>query len=283
MRFKEFLFERQVTDLESVIQQIRSNCKPFLKQGRMLYRGFSPFLMKETGVEKFDPSVAFYSPHPTSRKPRDSAKAGYFNFMFNGGVELAFDIENVRSRTIFATNNPAMAMIFGEVTFFFPCGDYRFLTSHTMSDSFEDNSKIRALVGNAVGLESNKIRQGFDLLATKYKSGPHEWLANPEKALAPTMEAFGSDDEQLYFRLKDALNETYSAVYDNNPSLGHYTFPTSGGELMFYETHGYYTVPAKMVMADMNAKGIDHAGIPEDELVKKHLRELIVSKTEDEV
>lgn len=281
MRFKEFLFERQVNDLESVIQQIRSNCKPFLKTGRMLYRGFSPYLAKETGVEKFDPTVAFYSPHPTNRKPRDSARNPYFNFMFNGGAELAFDVEQIRERTIFATNNPAMAMIFGEVTFFFPVGDFKYLTSGKMSDSFEDNVKIRTEVANLTDIPVAKIREGFNVLAADYKNKPHDWIMDSEKAIKPTMEAFNSQDEELYFKLKTALKDTYSKYYIDTPNLGHFRFPTEGGELMFYETHGYYTVPAKMVMTQMSAQGVEHAGIPEDEYIRKYLRDLIMGAPDE--
>lgn len=281
MRFKEFLIERTVSSLDDVIQQIRSNCKPFLKQNRMLYRGFSPYLMKETGVEKFDPTVAFYSPHPTNRKPRDSANAAYFNFMFNGGIELAFDEEQIRDHTIFATNNPAMAMIFGEVTFFFPCGDFKYLTSSTMSDSFDNNATIRQRVAEQTGLPVGKIREGFTILASKYKNKPHDWITDAEKAIKPTMEAFDSSDEQLYFTLKNVLEDVYGDVYTDTPNLAHFKFPSEGGELLFYETHGYYTVPAKMVMAQMSAQGVEHAGVPEDEFIRKYLRELIMGSVDE--
>lgn len=274
MRFKEFLLERKVDSLHDVVQQIRSNCKPFLRQGRMLYRGFSPYLAKEGGAEKFDPNIAFYSPHPTNRKPRDSAPG--FNFMFNSGTELRFKIEQMRERTIFVTNNPSLAMIFGEVTFFFPVGDFKYITSSKVSDSYEDAYRIRESLAALTGISPGKIRSGFDALADAYKKKPHEWLTDAEKAIKPTMEAFNSEDEQLYFKLKEALEHVYAEYYVDTPHLSHFKFPSAGGELMFYETHGYYTVPAKMVMKEMSSLGIEHAGSEEDEFVRKYLRELIL-------
>lgn len=284
MRFKEFLFERQITSLESVVQQIRSNCKPFLKHGRMLYRGYSPYMVKaEGGVDKFDPMTAFYSPHPVNRKPRDSANAATFNFMFNAGAELAFDVQDIRTRSVFVTNSIPLAKVFGEVTFFFPAGDFSFITSKMIRDSFEDANVIRTDIGLAIGMGPMKVREGFEILAEKYKNKPHEWIIDAEKALKPTMDAFNEDDEQFYFHLKDALKGTYDKFYDDTPNLGHYTFPKNGGELLFYETHGYYSVPAKMVMAEMSAKGIEHAGIEEDEEIKKYLRSMIMGSDEDQV
>lgn len=283
MRFKEFLFERQVDSLHDVIQQIRANCKPFLKDGRLLYRGFAPSMVKDSGVEKFDTSKAFYSPHPTNRKPKDSARSPGFNFQFNAGAELRFKVEQIRERTVYATNNPNMASIFGVVTFFFPVGEYRYITSSKTSDSYEDNSRVREAIARETGIPVAKVRQGFDFLADHYKNKAHTWITDAEKAIKPTMEAFNSQDEQLYFRLKDALAQVYAEFYVDTPHLAHFKFPSEGGELQFYETHGYYTIPAKMVMDEMSALGVEHAGIPEDEYVRKYLRELIMGKVEDEV
>lgn len=281
MRFKEFLFERQVDSLHDVIQQIRSNCKPFLKDGRMLYRGFASTMIKDSGVEKFDTTKAFYSPQPTNRKPRDSARSPGFNFQFNAGCELRFKVEQIRERTIFATNNPSLAMVFGEVTFFFPVGDYKYITSSKLSDSYDGSTHIREELGAMVGMTPGKIRGGFDVLADHYKNKPHNWIIDAEKAIKPTMEAFNSEDEQLYFRLKEGLEHLYAKYYVSTPNLAHFRFPSEGGELMFYETHGYYTVPAKMVMAEMSTLGIEHAGVPEDEFVKKYLRDLIMGAPDE--
>lgn len=274
MRFKEFLFEREIDSFDSVIRQIRANCQPFIKTGRTLYRGIPVFGARGEQVEKLDFERAHYTPHPIDRAAKNSSP--FFNFMFNAGCELAFGEVDIRKSTIFATNDVHMAKLFGEVMFFFPAGEFKFLISEHVQDSFENSDKIRTTILHHLGVPPRAgLRQGFDALAKHYKS-PHKWVTEADKALAITQEAFHTDDEKFYFTLKEAMTAAFKDLYVDTPQLSH--FNLNGHEILFYHTHGYYSIPATMVMNEMSKRGVEHAGVEEDEAIKKFLREFIAGK-----
>ena len=141
--FKQFLHHNdgllegalESDSLESLISSmatIKKECAPFLRQadGKPVYRGMRLISGEGLGIRHFD--------HPTGRPPKDSGAE--FNQIFNGGIEEAFNISRIRSRSVFATGNTTFAQAFGPVFYFFPKGHIRFLWSPKLRDSFDDQN-----------------------------------------------------------------------------------------------------------------------------------------------
>jgi hypothetical protein len=262
MRFKEFLAEREFNSLPVVLQKIKTNCVPFLNQsrGELMYRGMARRQVIGTEHLEINQGVARYTVHPQNRPPLHSGKHPYFNFVFNAGCELAFGVENLRRQSVFATGAPSQAMQYGDIYLCFPAGDISFISSSRVYDSFEDAGIIKTevvnnLIGRGHGITMAKLRQGFDKLSASMT--PTEWLKESEEVKQLTASSFDIDDEGLYDALRTSLKDGLGSLYDSDNLADHIK---RGNEILFHETHGYYSIPVKMFMEEMMARGISHYG-----------------------
>jgi hypothetical protein len=282
MRFKEFLVEREISDLDSVVDQIRGNCKPFLKaaRGRMLFRGIPALNMKQDDLNELNTDTALYTPHPEDRPPKDSGRN--FNFMFNAGTEISYGIKNIRRKSVFATSNTELAARFGHEYFFFPAGDFKYMSSQEVKDSYEYSTNFWHQIGAYVGLKSGEAASLFQNLAIRYKDDPHEWINDTdggEQVVQELLADITSENiPKLYEPLKTIVATIIGGEYDLNENF--LKFVRKGTEMLFYETHGYYSIPSKMVMKRMSDLGYDHIGKAEDERIAEFMANLIAGKIE---
>ena len=262
MRFKEFLAEDSgqgftIGSFDDAISSIKRDCKQYLieSKGQMLYRGMGRKLSTE----------ARYSPHPEDRRPKDSTN--HLNFMFNAACELAFGVEDIRTKTIFATSDNEDAHFYGDIHYFFPSGNYKYLWSSKISDSGVSEGENKMLDILAKKLSSN----GFTLDPLDFKGGflksyaltksPSEWIEKIQqgntRTIASTAKYFGllgsKVDMEFPHLLLKSLTETFQDLYDNSKHFK--TAAGSGNEIMFYETDGYYSIPSDLVGQTIQERG----------------------------
>lgn len=260
MRFKEFLLEREYEKLEEAVEKVRANCKPFLKaaKGKPLFRGIGKWQAEGTTLKHVSDELGRYTSHPTTRAPKDSSNQPDFNFCFDAGCELAFNVKDIRKTTVFAASHPGLAATFGNVFLFFPVGEFKFLYSSIIHDSFESAGRFREEIAESMDkwrLKSSNIRNAMSVVAKDIE--PHAWVEND--GIERTARAFNiPQDEQIEFydTLKHSLQHTYRYFYKNDQNLQ--AAIDSRNEILFYETHGYYALPLKLFSMEMERRSIDH-------------------------
>jgi hypothetical protein len=258
MRFKQFLLsESQNFSFEEGLQRIVADCKPFLHQshGNPMYRGInSPNIEHEE---------VFFTHHPNNRSPKDSEPR--FNFMFNALIDAAFDIQNVRRTSWFASGNWRQAKTYGQTHFVFPKGKFEFLWSPLINDSYEDETIILTHLEKEMHYEVTPplLRKIFDEIMSEEKD-PHVWIHDLNgRSEEQTKEAFQSVlDPEVYSRfwsandayaeMTRAMMKTGSELYKSNNLAEALTEAGSGrGEIFITSSDGYYAIPVYVVKQEM--------------------------------
>lgn len=242
MRFKQFILEKQLNTIDEVRNGIARDCRLYLEEsgGLPLYRGID--------VTHDGPT---FNPPVTSRKPRDSSAA--FNFMFNAGIDAAFDIENVREKTVFAGSH-SQSVQYGIDGFFFPCGQYDYVWSTMIRDSyFSRNYIVKEVAALLQDLTPNSEVSAMSLLelageinalfdSLHRRTSADEWIKGDaylqdRHLIARTMlNKIDGFHESLRQALKQVFGKTYSTV-DLKTAI------SKDVEVLFYKTEGYYHVP----------------------------------------
>lgn len=257
MRFKEFISEETTFDsLEQAVRVVRANCKPWLKaaNGQMIFRGI-------LGA----PETAMFSKHPENRKPKDSHRTPYFNFLFNTGIELVWGQPLIREKALFVSGSTSQAAVYGRIFVVFPKGSFTYLSSEFVHDSYEESNNF---VSTIAGHLKQNVSHMYVKAALSYLS---KRFTAPQFAegidSAEVKSAFDNGGESAnisYDDLKTAIFKTFSEFYftGSHGTIG--AAIRSKDEIMLTKTEGYYSIPLSWFMAEMAKRGIDHHGVDTD-------------------
>lgn len=272
--FKEFLKESNDLSFDELVAALATKCRPFIEQhiAVPLYRGIP---------QKIIGSKPLFTHHPQSRTPRDSEL--WFNFMFNAGIEVAFDIRSVRKSCVFATGNAADSSAYGEICFFIPAGNSKFVWSPFVEDSHEDSDgfmeniadkflQLGKIDSSVTGSNiKNALTQIFKNL--QHTTSAHNWSqgkseAETEAATEEVNKYLGIQlgSTLFYERLQEAISQTFSELYEDSTNLDEAV--KSKNEVLFYETAGYFVIPVNFVTAEMDKRGLNSRSEPRYEWYK---------------
>lgn len=243
MRFKEFINESSDINFEEAFEHIKKECKPFLSayKENFLYRGMK-------GMHSVQ---VLEMPHRSYRAPKDSAN--WFNAFFNAGLDLAYGIENIRSRALFCIGNPSEAANFGSKFAIFPKGDIELVWAPTMQDSFMyDEDIIHDLIKDLLLNDSLRLAQ-IEPYATSIIDGFKELVSKDSSIIGATRRIL-TDDEDLeeIFKsedlgaaptadeIRDAMKTRFAELYDNSQRVDQAA--KSGKEILLYQTDGFFAV-----------------------------------------
>lgn len=268
--FKTFLNEQQelTYTFEEGLEVIKDHCSWFINEseGKPMLRGIPKMRVIAGELENINTTKISWTPHPTDRRPKDSEPA--FNFIMNSMIDAGFGIENIRRKSFFATGNRAQARTYGKVMFCLPKGKPKWMWSPDISDAYEDSSEIydRLIKHSELGsLQRRKYETIFSELHHTYGVYTHTWVSNEQgdservtlQAVKDTVDhyedVFGSASP--YKILLWGLRDTAKDLYVDTRNLAEAI--TTGNEIMFYESNGYYLVPEETVAEEANRDGVD--------------------------
>jgi hypothetical protein len=265
MRFKEFLLEQDGVDLAAAYKKIKSDCGYFLHEAKNvpLYRGMHVVSEK-----------MIYQKQPEGRKPKDSDPG--FNFAFNAGAELAFGHKEIRQKSLYVTGSSVQASQYGQLYYAFPLGEnFKFLSSYTIEDSYEDSDKMFDRVSDSfkkytkTKLYSGALAEIFQTLASE--TTLDKWLTEDGEQEHITQDAiidhFVLSSEsgrailnsgKLIKWLKGSLEESFTEEYRDSEDFKRAL--ESKCEIGIYEGSGCYLLPinavADQLVSDMSSSAI---------------------------
>jgi hypothetical protein len=133
-RLQQYINEETTNDLQFLVNMIRSDCKPFLKEmkkaGQFLYRGYNDpnditWSFNKDKIQYFKKVVR------KDRKPRDMYQSVHEKldklFMEKFGWK-------VRSNSLFCTGDRTIALGYGALFIVFPIGKFRYVWSPEIYD-----------------------------------------------------------------------------------------------------------------------------------------------------
>jgi hypothetical protein len=239
------LFEILENDLDRAIDKIKADCQPFLTQskGLPMLRGVAP----AQGIEKID----FFSEQSIrmDRRPRNSGNDLFFNWAFDTFIQEQFDIKKVRSTSLFCTGGEGTAMYYGHPTFIFPKGNFKFIWSSSVNDSYEDFSLNRYF---------NALWQGSD------KMHYMEWKITVVNPFIKTLIDAGDYDFDSLLKSDDpTLQEIHKHHKDDLEQLFKYKNTglsqalKSRHEILIVGPNDYYILNAEKLMTKMDLRSKD--------------------------
>lgn len=155
--FKTFLEEQAALDtlqgyklILKLADILKTECDPFLTEsnGYPLYRGAAQEFHK-SGSEKTLKRKSIR----TDRMPRHSKHDNWFNWAFNALAENAFGIKQIRNSSLFCTGDKWIAQDFGPIHYVFPIGNFKYLWSPKVHDSYENFVPLDAIL-RKIGVDS---------------------------------------------------------------------------------------------------------------------------------
>lgn len=195
-------------------------------------------------------------PHPENRPPLGSS--GSFTLMYNSVIDAGFKIPNIRSHSIFATGNIEAAKIYGNIFTIAPAGDFKFLWSPRISDSWTNenmlwNAIAKKLIDDTLDINTTKLwyilsRDIFEDLKEHTDSSwvhttTHDKLLslyynmfNLEKFLPKSINA-----GKFPSFFKKALQQVALEFFADNIHLK--SAIESHNEILIYESDGYFIKP----------------------------------------
>lgn len=268
--FKTFLNEQQelTYTFKEGLEVIKDHCGWFINEseGKPMFRGIPKMRIIAGEVNHINTTHISWTPHPVNRRPKDSEPA--FNFIINSMIDAAFGVENIRRKSFFATGNKAQARTYGEIMFCIPKGTTKWMWSPDISDAYEDTSKLYEMLIKAchmTGLHSRKFEEIFHELFQQYQFNTRIWVedqgAGAERITNYVIKGLGLEDISAfedstpYKVLLDGLEKTAKDLYFDTRNLADAI--TTGNEIMFYESGGYYLVPEKVVAEEAERDGAD--------------------------
>lgn len=268
--FKTFLNEQQqrTYTFEEGLEAIKDHCSWFINEsaGKPMFRGIPKKRVIAGKLENINTTKISWTPHPSDRKPKDSDPA--FNFIMNSMIDAGFGIENIRRKSFFATGNKAQAIVYGEVMFCLPKGKPKWMWSPDISDAYEESSELYDRLIKASGLPdfTRQIYKSiFEKLCLSYGQSTRTWVNN-ENGDSERVTLSIAKDAMEHFEdifagaspykiLLSGLRDTAKDLYIDTKSLA--AAITSGNEIMFYESDGYYLVPEETVAEEASRDGVD--------------------------
>lgn len=242
MRFKEFLLREEMQDFDIVetLSKIKHECEHIIAEcheaNQFLYRG-----MKIPSVDR-----GIFLPHLKEREPKDSS--GGFNIMFNAGIECAFDIPMVRKTSVFCTGSLKEVGTYGNRFFLFPRGEFEFVWSPGISDSYSEDSKIFRIVAEklSVGFKNyltpsvvEDVFNNIHLLAGGVSSGVDAIMHDDDDLIKQAVKSLDYGDASSE-EIKQALKTIFKGLYTTH---GMSEAIKSKHEIMLTKTNGYYAIP----------------------------------------
>ena len=254
MRFKQYLYENEVS-LDDLLKEAKVKCKPFLDNPTSL-----PILR---GIR--DAQGGFH-PQPTNRKATSSGPE--LVFILNAGIKLAFNIDMIRSKSVFVSGLERQVEHYGDVTFYLPVGNYKSVWSPSIYDAFAYDFSLYNQIVKAGQIEVPAPISGDVILASLLKSLSR--AMSVEKFLSGTKDVRdevamlyknifthfdrtppGSSDE-VYDSLVDATQIVFQRLYqtDNLEKA-----VESGKEIMML-ADGYLCLTTEMIHRAMIDEGL---------------------------
>lgn len=244
--FKQFVTEHSFTNLE------------FSKAQNAFYRD-SNSLELYRGMQNLGDENVLKLPHPSKRSAKNSDPATVL--MFNSMINAAFGISDVRGNSIFCNGLAKVARSYGSVYRVYPIGDYKFIWSPKIMDSYSYESRIWDKIENEFRLLS-KINVMNDLepffrQMLKAQIEYDTWVVNTsrDKFIREIAEKFiyqgywtgiktfyKSEEEFLDLfpkMLKEALAKTGKELYQDTDIE---KAIESGCEVLIYKSAGYFAV-----------------------------------------
>lgn len=213
-----------------------------------LYRGM------ELGDEK-----VLKLPHPTKRPAKNSDPATVL--MFNSMINAALGISDVRGSSIFCNGLKKVAKSYGDVHKVYPIGDYKFIWSPKIMDSYLYESRIWDKIENEFRLLSkinilNDLEPFFrEMLKAQIKYDTWVSSTSRDKFIREIAEKFiyqgywanvktfyKSEEEFLDLfpnMLKEALAKAGRELYQDTDMK---KAIESGCEVLIYKSDGYFAV-----------------------------------------
>jgi hypothetical protein len=263
MKFKTFLLqEDSQLSFEEAIKLIAKKCKPFLTEAGPypMFRGIAKAKVTKDGYQVRIEEIKF-TKHPTGRPPRDSAVN--FNILFDAMIDCAFNIKDVRTHSVFASGNPAIAGGYGTEHVIFPVGNFKYIWSPRVADSVSDWSgwlKPIARFGSQHGaqLSPTILKVMWDkypgseeqYFASKWVDGGRDVVNKTQAAYQYNEMGMQDIEESVYQMIKDGMKEYGEKSYENNIDLTPAIF--SGNEILIHESSGYYSIPIGIAMDAYN-------------------------------
>jgi hypothetical protein len=263
MRFKNFLAEEESSDsFDDIIKSISVKCKPFLTQseGNPLYRGINRVKVGADGKLVRQTGIASFAPHPKNRPSRDSSVN--FNISFDTMMDCAFGIKDVRTHSVFASGNPAIAGSYGDEHVIFPVGEFKYVWSRLVNDSVAQNDWLDKIAKygsqNGETLSGILIKNMWDYYPGSEE--PHfasSWVKGGNAVINKTQAAYeyqfrntGMDgvEGSVYQMVKAGMTKYGNVFYRNNADLTDALI--SGNEILIYESKGYYSLSIETVMTE---------------------------------
>jgi hypothetical protein len=258
MNFRRFLAEQAELGFDEVLNRIRRECNIFLREtDKPLFRGLS----------MGDGGHAFFSPHPKNRPPRDSGKHDVF--LFDGMIDAAFGIEEIRKHTVFATGDEGIAQDYGDVYFTFPVGKFKCLWSPSVKDSVQDltywHDMKPTLYKKGIQMNGSTYKDLWSKLSKRYPTAG-EWVYDLDGDAEKVTRKVVADLEGGV--VDNAPADSYKILIDIITFVGkhHYRLGdidsaiSSHNEILIYESNGYYSVPVDMVHSQMMLEKVPGAG-----------------------
>lgn len=157
--FKQFLLEEDSNQLEKLIDVIRRDCKPFLSEEVILYRGIKTTSNK-TFVDGLEDLGALDIKARKDRKSKDSTE--WVHNALGTSFKKAFGI-NFRTEAVFAAQRPGLTLSYGWSYVIFPKGDFDYVWSPVIQDGIEFESNL--VSGSMIDTENpEKTKQLFDVV-----------------------------------------------------------------------------------------------------------------------
>lgn len=249
MRFKDFLLreESMYFNLENGLESIKQHCQRYLYDVRAtdswLYRG-----MQNQTVDE-----VFTMDHFKTRAPRDSSIA--YNVFFNAGIEFAFDIPMVRSTTLFCSGDKDAVREYGQVYFVFPQGDYKYLWSPKIQDSYVEDDLLYKMFLREVDYSdkpSRIIADVFMKICNRSGENIQRAVSNVKMNDLLVEECFIEHDIHVTAeQVQRALVRTFEPIYFPNQDIREAI--KSESEVMIYESDGNYFIPRELVLNHISA------------------------------
>lgn len=259
MKFKTFLLQENSTiTFSDVVKLIARDCKPFLDESEdtPMFRGMNFKKAGSNGLDVLKHEIR-NNPHPEFRKPRDSSTT--FNIMFNAMIECAFNVKDVRTRTVFVTGNHEDAGGYGSQHVVFPIGKIKYIWSPQIHDSACNGGWVKTLAINGsspdLKLSQSSIRLMWDhmddiedpLFASKWVKGGKNIIDETQTTYYWDKD-FHESKEPVYPLIKNGMKLYGEHFYKNNERLSDAL--TSNNEIFIYESDGYYSIPLSIVLSE---------------------------------
>lgn len=268
MKFKTFLLQEdsEIT-FEEAIRSIAKKCKPFLNESEdhPLFRGIALSKVTRDGYTTFENKILF-TQQPEDRQPRDSTLN--FNILFDAMIDCVFGIKNIRTHSVFASGNSAIAGGYGTEHIIFPAGEFKYIWSPKINDSVSDTSDMLQKIArfgsqhgfhlSAIAMRTmwNKIPSSSEpYYASEWVEGGKTIVNHTQSAYQYSTDGLGEDtEESIHQMIKDGMF-MYGSKFYKSTNLPHAI--SSGHEILIHESKGYYSLPIKIVLNEYNkARGL---------------------------